>query len=78
MVYSVCSLIFGLLVNAIVTKTVSAASSSDLESGAVSLMTGSLEGEEEPDSPSLPHPNAPLSVNEIDIEEAEEILRQPK
>jgi hypothetical protein len=41
-------------------------------------MTGSLEGEEEPDSPSLPHPNAPLSVNEIDIEEAEEILRQPK
>jgi hypothetical protein len=49
-VYSVSDLIFGLLVNAIVAKIVGAANSSDLKFRAVSLMTGSFEGDEEEQS----------------------------
>jgi hypothetical protein len=80
-VYSVCSLIFGLLVNAILTKIVNAANISDLESGALSLMKGSFQREEEalqPYSASLPRQNTLSSVNEVDTEETEELLRQPE
>ncbi len=59
------------------TEIENAANVSDLESDAISLMTGSLE-EESVVQEDLPHQNPSLSVNDVEIEETDEIISQSK